>query len=135
MTGWDPSTGVTTFGGKLGSSGFQSKCSQSISFHAFLQINMYRVSGSYQTAILIVQTLLLETCCSHAPHPRDPPIQAALQAHQAAQAQHQKLLLVRTATPLMVVDASFPSSLTGRSTTAAQWTILVLEKLLGVPPR
>ena len=84
---------------------------------------------------LTVRTLLQETYCSPAPHPRDPPIQAAAQAHQAARAQHQKLLLVRTATPLMVIDASVPSSLTGGSTTAAQWTLLLLEKLPGVPPR
>ena len=30
VVGWDPSTEVTTFGGKLGSSGFQSKCNQII---------------------------------------------------------------------------------------------------------
>ena len=43
MVGWDPNTDVTTFGGKLGSSGFQSKCNLIILDLVFflLQINIW----------------------------------------------------------------------------------------------
>ena len=62
-----------------------------------------------------MQTLPLETCCSHAPPPLVQAV-AQVQAHQ----QHQRLH-VRTAPPQMVVNASSHSSSMGRNTTAARW--------------
>ena len=113
VTGWQPSTGITTFGGKLGAPGFQSKGSKKgpkqIIWLQYVQV-------LNQQLILTVQTLPLETCCSHAPPPLVQAV-AQVQAHQ----QHQRLH-VRTAPPQMVVNASSHSSSMGRNTTAARWT-------------